>query len=46
MFLWDCALKPAYLYVKMLIGWICKGNDDSPSIFLKERVIKFVWINK
>lgn len=37
MFLWNCALQPAYLYVKMLIYWICKGNDDSPSIFHKEK---------
>lgn len=37
----DCALKPTYLYVKMLIDWICKGNDDSPSIFIK-KVLRFV----
>lgn len=41
MFLWDCALKRAYLYVKMLIDSICKTIDNSPSIFLK-KVITFV----
>lgn len=41
MFLWDCALKPAYLYVQMFIDWICKGNDYL-SIFLKEKEIEFV----
>lgn len=45
MFLWDCVLKPAYLYVQMSIDWICKGNDDSSSIFLKEKVLK-ICLNK
>lgn len=42
MFLWDCALKPVYLYVQMLIDWICKGIGRFLIYFLKENVITFV----
>lgn len=45
MFLWSRTLQPAYLYVQMSIDLVCKGNDDTLSIFLKEKVI-LICLNK